>query len=52
MKVVNSDKFIKIVADEGKKITNSERSFFSDFVYLGKNDSSDNYVDVGRCRYV
>ena len=48
MKVVNSDKFIKIVADEGKKITNANRDFFSDFIYLGKNDSVDNYEEVGR----
>ena len=41
--------FIKVlIADEGKKITNSGRSFFSDFIYLGKNDSPDNYVEVGR----
>ena len=48
MKVVNSDKFIKIVADEGKKITNANREFFSDYVYLSKNDSADNYEEVGR----
>lgn len=39
---------IRLLAEEGKKITNSERSFFSDFIYLGKNDSPDNYVEVGR----
>ena len=33
-----------LCADEGKKITNSERSFFSDFIYLGKNDYAYNYV--------
>lgn len=38
----------KLIADEGKKITNSERTFFSDFIYLGKNDSADNYEEVGR----
>ena len=48
MKIVNSDKFIKIVADEGKKITNANRDFFSDYVYLSKNDSADNYEEVGR----
>ena len=48
MKVVNDDKFIKIVADEGKKITNKDRAFFSDFIYLGKNDSPDNYEEAGR----
>ena len=35
-------------ADESKKITNKDRSFFSDFIYLGKNDSPDNYEEVGR----
>ena len=39
---------VRLLADEGKKITNSERSFFSDFIYLGKNDSPDNYEEVGR----
>ena len=48
MKIVNSDKFIKIVADEGKKITNTNRDFFSDYIYLSKNDSPDNYEEVGR----
>ena len=39
---------IVLLADEGKKITNKDRSFFSDFIYLGKNDSPDNYEEVGR----
>ena len=39
---------IRLFADEGKKITNKDRSFFSDFIYLGKNDSPDNYEEVGR----
>lgn len=30
------------------KITNSQRSFFSDFIYLGINDSIDNYEEVPR----
>ena len=38
----------KLLADEGKKITNTNRDFFSDFIYLGKNDSPDNYEEVGR----
>ena len=37
-----------LIADEGKKITNGNKTFFSDFIYLGKNDSPDNYVEVGR----
>lgn len=37
-----------LLADEGMKLTNSDRDFFSDFIYLGKNDSPDNYEEVGR----
>lgn len=37
-----------LTADEGKKITDLNRTFFSDYIYLGKNDSLDNYVEVGR----
>ena len=37
-----------LYASEGMKLTNSERSFFCDFIYLGKNDSLDNYEEVGR----
>ena len=48
MIVDGSKGFIKLLADEGKKITNLERTFFSDFIYLGKNDSPDNYEEVGR----
>ena len=48
MQIINKNNLTKILADEGKKITNSERSFFSDFIYLGKNDSADNYEEVGR----
>ena len=35
---------IVLIADEGKKITNTNRSFFSDFIYLSKNDYAYNYV--------
>ena len=48
MIIDGSKGFIKILADEGKKITNKNKSFFSDFIYLGKNDSPDNYEEVGR----
>ena len=48
MQVIDNGKIIKILAEEGKKITNKDRSFFSDFIYLGKNDSPDNYEEVGR----
>ena len=33
-----------LFADEGKKITNKDRSFFADFIYLSKNDYAYNYV--------
>ena len=48
MVIDNANGLIKMLADEGKKITNKDRSFFSDFIYLGKNDSPDNYEEVGR----
>lgn len=48
MIIDNSNGLTKLLADEGKKITNKDRSFFSDFIYLGKNDSPDNYEEVGR----
>ena len=48
MIIDNANGLIKMLADEGKKITNKDRSFFADFIYLGKNDSPDNYVEVGR----
>lgn len=48
MLIDNLNGCTKIIADEGKKITNSERNFFADFIYLGKNDSPDNYEEVGR----
>ena len=38
---------ITVLYSEGdKKITNSEMSFFSNLIYLGKNDSASNYKEV------
>ena len=48
MQIINKNNFTKLLADEGKKITNKDRTFFSDFICLGKNDSPDNYEEVGR----
>lgn len=48
MIIENLDGMVVLKADEGKRITNSARSFFADFIYLGKNDSPDNYEEVGR----
>ena len=46
MQIINKNNLTKILADGGKKITNKDRSFFSDFIYLGKNDLPDNYEEV------
>ena len=48
MQIINKNNLTKILADEGKKLTNKDRSFFTDFIYLGKNDSPDNYEEVPR----
>jgi hypothetical protein len=48
MKVEYRGSIKVLIADEGKKITNTNRSFFADFIYLGINDSPDNYNEVGR----
>lgn len=48
MKVEYRGSIKVLIADDGKKITNGDKSFFSDFIYLGKNDSPDNYEEVGR----
>ena len=48
MIIEDKNGLVRLLADEGKKITNKDRSFFSDFIYLGKNDSPDNYEEVGR----
>ena len=48
MIVENLNGLIILHSENECKITNSERSFFSDFIYLGKNDSPDNYEEVGR----
>ena len=37
---------IRIVSECKNKITNKKREFYSDFVYLGKNDSINNYEEV------
>ena len=48
MKVEHRGTIKVLIADEGKKITNGNKTFFSDFIYLGKSDSPDNYEEVGR----
>ena len=48
MIIENKDGLTVIYAEDNKKITNSQRTFFSDFIYLGKFDSVDNYEEVPR----
>ena len=48
MVVENKDGLTIIYAEAENKITNSQRTFFSDFIYLGKFDSVDNYEEVPR----
>lgn len=44
----NLDGLIVIYAEGTNKITNKDRSFFCDFIYLGTNDNQENYEEVGR----
>ena len=48
MTIDTSKGFTKILADEGKKITDKKRTFFSDFICVAKNGNIDNYEEVGR----
>ena len=48
MIIENLNGLTVLYAGEGKKITNKDRTFFSDFIYLGINDSPNNYEEVGR----
>ena len=48
MIIENKDGLTIICAEDNNKITNSQRTFFSDFIYLGKFDSIDNYEEVPR----
>lgn len=47
--IIENSNGVVILRSEGtNKITNSSRDFFTDMIYLGKNDSPDNYEEVGR----
>lgn len=48
MIVENLGGMVILRAEGNNKITNEGRDFFTDFIYLGKNDSPDNYEEVGR----
>ena len=46
MIVENLSGMIRIFAESNNKITNKQRSFYTNFIYLGKNDKVDNYEEV------
>ena len=48
MIVENLSGMIRIFAEGNNKITNKQRSFFTDMIYLGKNDNVENYQEVPR----
>lgn len=48
MIIENKDGMTVIYAEGTNKITNKGRSFFSDMIYLGKNDNIENYEEVTR----
>ena len=48
MQVIENDKMIKLIADDGKRITNAERSIFVEVIYLPVTADKDKYEEVGR----
>lgn len=46
MIIQNINGVVSLYAEGNNKITNAERSFFTDMIYLGKNDSVENYQEV------
>ena len=46
MIIENLNGLIRVISEGENKITNKKREFYSNFVYLGKNDSIDNYEEV------
>lgn len=48
MKVVEKNGIIALYAEGTNKLTNKERSFYTNYIYLGSGDSVDNYEEVER----
>lgn len=48
MIIKEKDKITMLCAEEGLKITDKNKSFFSDFIYVPKNYNPDNYEEVPR----
>ena len=48
MIIENLNGLTVLYAEGNNKITNAERTIFVDYIYLGKNDSINNYQEVPR----
>ena len=48
MQVINNDKMIKLVADEGMRITNKDRTIWVEKIFLPPSSDISNYEEVGR----
>lgn len=48
MQIINTNKFIKIIADDGMKITNKDRTIYLDRIFLPITANIDEYEEVGR----
>lgn len=48
MQIINSDKFIKLVADEGMRITNSSRTMWAEKIFLPPSTDISGFEEVGR----
>lgn len=46
MIVENLSGLIRLVAEGSNKITDKNRTFYTDFIYLSKNDKVENYEEV------
>ena len=48
MQVIKKDNYIKLIADEGKRLTSVGREYFSETLFLPPNADISDYEEVGR----
>ena len=48
MQVISNDKMVKLIADEGMKLTNSERTLWVDSIFLPPSTDISGFEEVGR----
>ena len=46
MIIENLNGLIRLIAEGSNKITDKNRTFYTDFIYLSKNDKVENYEEV------